>query len=110
MDLEVRQMESVKGTEPQPEPVEPPADGSSPEISERVLAYFRRNSEAMDSVEGIARFWVRDDRSVVERALVDLHEKGLLDRRLIGGTAFYSHHREDSRARADVAARTVPFG
>jgi response regulator RpfG family c-di-GMP phosphodiesterase len=105
MDPEVRPMESVRGTEPQPEPVETPADGSSPEISERVLAYFRRNSEAMDSVEGIARFWVREDRGVVERALVDLHEKGLLDRRLIGGTAFYSHPRGPSAARTDTVRR-----
>src|SRR6267142_803548 len=105
MDPEVRQMESVKGTEPQPEPVEAPADGSSPEISERVLAYFRRNSEAMDSVEGIARFWVREDRGVVERALADLHDKGLRDRRLIGGTAFYSHPRGPSAARTDTARR-----
>ena len=96
-------MGSVKGTEPQPEPVETPGTGARPEISERVLAYFRRNSEAMDSVEGIARFWVREDRSVVERALADLHRKGLLDRRLIGGTAFYSHPGESSGARADAA-------
>ena len=101
-------MGSVKGTEPQPEPVETPADGSSPEISERVLAYFRRNSEAMDSVEGIARFWVREDRGVVERALVDLHERGLLDRRLIGGTAFYSHPRESSGTPTDAARRAEP--
>jgi len=96
-------MGSVKGTEPQPKPVETPGTGARPEISERVLAYFRRNSEAMDSVEGIARFWVREDRSVVERALADLHRKGLLDRRLIGGTAFYSHPGESSGARADAA-------
>src|SRR2546422_7855346 len=96
-------MGSVKGTEPQPKPVETPGTGARPEISERVLAYFRRNSEAMDSVEGIARFWVREDRSVVERALADLHRKGLLDRRLIGGTAFYSPPGESSGARADAA-------
>src|SRR2546426_11995701 len=102
MDPEVRPMGSVKGTQPEPEPVETPADGSSPEISERVLAYFRRNSEAMDSVEGIARFWVREDRSVVERALADLHRKGLLDRRLIGGSALHSPPGESSAARADA--------
>lgn len=62
----------------------------SPDITERVLAYFRRNTEAMDSVEGIARFWVREDRDVVEQCLADLHARGFLERRLIGGTAFYS--------------------
>src|SRR2546423_6671553 len=83
-------MPSVKRTQPQPDPAATPGDGARPAISERVLAYFRRNSEAMDSVEGIARFWVRENRSVVERALNGLHDDGLLDRRLIGGAAVYS--------------------
>jgi response regulator RpfG family c-di-GMP phosphodiesterase len=65
-------------------------------ITERVLAYFHRNSDAMDSVEGIARFWVREDTRVVESTLADLQARGLLDRRLIGGTAFYSLHKDGS--------------
>ncbi len=65
-----------------------------PETSERVLDYFRRNATAMDSVEGIARFWVHEDRAVVEACLEDLHAQGLLDRRLIAGTAFYTLHRD----------------
>jgi response regulator RpfG family c-di-GMP phosphodiesterase len=65
-----------------------------PEITERVLAYFRKNASAMDSVDGIARFWVREDRSVVERGLADLHTRGFLDKRLIAGTEFYSLRRD----------------
>ena len=85
-------MGSVKGREPQPEGQ--PEAQARPEIAGRVLAYFRRNAEAMDSAEGIARFWIREDRDVVERCLTDLHSRGLLERRLIGGTAFYSCHHE----------------
>ena len=85
-------MGSVKAREPQPEGQ--PGGQPHPEIAGRVLAYFRRNAEAMDSAEGIARFWIREDRDVVERCLVDLHSRGLLERRLIGGTAFYSCHHE----------------
>jgi len=65
-----------------------------PETSERVLDYFRRNATAMDSVEGIARFWVHEEREVVEACLEDLHTRGLLDRRLIAGTAFYTLHHD----------------
>jgi response regulator RpfG family c-di-GMP phosphodiesterase len=59
-------------------------------IAEKVLRYFQQNTQAMDSVEGIARFWVREDRSVVEECLADLHRRGLLARRTIAGTDFYS--------------------
>src|ERR1700675_3967401 len=108
MTMGVRAMRAIKGRQSQPEPVETPGAGARPEISERVLAYFSRNSDAMDSVEGIARFWGREDQSVVERALVDLHEKGLLDRRIIGGTAFYSHPREAPGARSNAARKAAP--
>ena len=64
--------------------------GTRPDIAERVLRHFRRNAQAMDSVEGIARFWVHEDRSVVERCLRDLHARGLLDKRTIAGTEFFS--------------------
>ncbi len=61
-----------------------------PDIAQRVLSYFQQNARAMDSVEGIARFWVHEDRDEVERCLLDLHACGLLSRRLIAGTAFFS--------------------
>ena len=88
-------MGSVKGRATQPEGQ--PEAQPRPDISGRVLAYFRRNAEAMDSAEGIARFWIREDREVVERCLADLHSRGLLERRLIGGTAFYSCHHDSGR-------------
>lgn len=61
-----------------------------PEIGERILAYFRRNAQAMDSIDGIARFWLHEDRSAVEACLVDLSARGLLEKRTIAGAEFYS--------------------
>ncbi|MEK7283803.1 MAG: response regulator, partial [Acidobacteriota bacterium] len=96
----------ARGKQPHPDgPPKAPAPVSR-DIAERVLAYFRRNTEAMDSVEGIARFWVREDRDVVEQGLADLHARGLLDRRLIGGTAFYSCHNDLPADTRPHAART----
>lgn len=63
---------------------EPNAD-----LKEKVLKYFRNNSQAMDSVDGIARFWVQEDRSLVERCLSDLHTQGLLEGKYVAGTLFY---------------------
>ncbi len=59
-------------------------------LGHRVLEYFRQNARAMDSADGVARFWVGEQVSLVERCLVDLHHQGLLERRTIGGTDFYS--------------------
>ena len=61
-----------------------------PHLEERVLEYFQRNSHAMDSVGGVARFWVGENHGLVERCLVDLHGRGLLQKRTIAGTDFYS--------------------
>jgi response regulator RpfG family c-di-GMP phosphodiesterase len=70
-----------------------PADART-DISDRVLQYFQRHSDATDSVEGIARFWVHEDRSVVEQCLANLHAQGLLNKRTIAGTDFYSLRKE----------------
>src|SRR3989441_7588542 len=101
-------MGSVKGAQPQP--AVKPADAARPEITERVLDFFRRNAEAMDSVEGIARFWVRGDKSVVERSGAELHAQGLLDRRLIGGTAFYSLHKDAPEPRLPATGKIALSG
>ncbi len=94
-------MRSARGKQPHSNGQPKPSAAAAPDIAERVLAYFRRNTEAMDSAEGIARFWVREDREVVGQCLADLHARGLLERRLIGGTAFYS-------CRGDAPANTRP--
>jgi response regulator RpfG family c-di-GMP phosphodiesterase len=74
-----------------------PADVYRREIAQRVLAHFRQNVQAMDSVEGIARFWIGEKRDVVERCLNDLYERGLLARRNIAGTDFYSLPRSSAK-------------
>ncbi len=68
-----------------------------PDIAEQVLRHFRENDRAMDSVEGIARFWVNEDRRVVERCLEELGACGFLQKRTIAGTHFYSLPREVER-------------
>lgn len=95
-------MRSSKGRESQPD--DKGAPHPRPDIAGRVLDYFRRNAEAMDSAEGIARFWIREDRDVVERCLSDLHARGLLEQRLIGGTAFYSCLHQAAAASGPVVA------
>jgi response regulator RpfG family c-di-GMP phosphodiesterase len=74
----------------QHETSEAPIDSERPHLEERVLDYFHRNSHAMDSVDGVARFWVGENHGLVERCLVDLHGRGLLQKRTIAGTDFYS--------------------
>jgi response regulator RpfG family c-di-GMP phosphodiesterase len=73
-----------------------------PEVAGRLLDYFRRNPTAMDSVDGIARFWVHEDRAAVERALVQLEGGGLLEKRVIAGTDFYALPREPLPASPDA--------
>ena len=66
-------------------------------LGHRVLEYFRQNARAMDSADGVARFWVGEQVGLVERCLVDLHCQGLLEKRTIGGTDFYSLPKRQSR-------------
>jgi len=62
----------------------------NPSLEHRVLEYFRQNVRAMDSADGVARFWVGEQVGLVERCLIDLHHQGFLEKRTIGGTDFYS--------------------
>ncbi len=99
-------MRSGRGKQPRSSGQLKASKPAAPDIAGRVLDYFRRNTEAMDSAEGIARFWVREDRQVVGQCLADLHARGLLERRLIGGTAFYSCHGDSEAGTLPDAART----
>ncbi|PYT14869.1 MAG: hypothetical protein DMF51_07715, partial [Acidobacteria bacterium] len=101
-------MASMKGKQPQAKGS--PGGPAHSRIAERVLAYFRANTGAMDSVEGIARFWVREDPAVVEHCLADLHASGVLERRLIGGTAFYSSRKDGPAGGAAAAVPVLPAG
>ncbi len=78
----------------QHETSEAPIGSERPPLEQRVLDYFHRNAHAMDSVGGVARFWVGENHGLVERCLVDLHGRGLLQKRTIAGTDFYSLQQE----------------
>ena len=69
----------------------------SPSLEHRVLDYFRQNARAMDSADGVALFWIGEQVGLVERCLVDLHHQGLLEKRTIAGTDFYSLPKKQSR-------------
>ena len=103
-------MRSSRGRESQPDGKSGISPQPRPDIASRVLDYFRRNAEAMDSAEGIARFWIREDRDVVERCLSDLHARGLLEQRLIGGTAFYSCLQQAAAASGPAAVSEPAAG
>ncbi len=47
----------------------------------KILDYLRRNPAAKDSVEGIARWWVRDDPGDVRRVLEKLVDLNLVGKR-----------------------------
>ena len=47
----------------------------------KILDYLRRNPAAKDSVEGIARWWVREDPVEVRRVLEKLAELNLVGKR-----------------------------
>lgn len=74
----------------------------------------------MDSLEGIARIWMSEDRGVVARSLEELRARRLLAKRTIGGADFYSLPRAQEIPRmsaaelapvpgtaADIPARTI---
>ncbi len=70
------------------------------DLEARVLDHFHQNSHAMDSAEGVARFWVNENLRIVERCLLDLHDQGLLQKRTIAGTDFYSLQKDPQRPAA----------
>ena len=76
-------------------------DAERSRLEKRVLDHFRRNSRAMDSAEGVARFWVGENHHVVERCLIDLHHRGLLQKRTIAGTDLYSLEKDRELTKAE---------
>ena len=80
-------------------------DAERPELEARVLDYFHQNSNAMDSADGVARFWVNENLRLVESCLLDLHRQGLLQQRTIAGTEFYSLHNDPQRPAAPETLR-----
>jgi response regulator RpfG family c-di-GMP phosphodiesterase len=70
------------------------------DLEQRVLEYFQNNARAMDSAAGVARFWIGEQPQLVESCLMKLHGDGLLDKRTIAGTDFFSLHQDTTQASA----------
>jgi response regulator RpfG family c-di-GMP phosphodiesterase len=69
-------------------------------LEQRVLEYFQSNARAMDSAAGVARFWIGEHPQLVESCLMKLHGDGLLDKRTIAGTDFFSLHQDATQSPA----------
>ncbi len=82
-------------------------EGARPDLADRVLRYFDQHPTAMDSLEGIARFWVHEERGAVEGCLLDLHRRGLLDKRTIAGIDLFSAVAARPAAGARMAGRIL---
>lgn len=59
-------------------------------LASKILDYFRRHPRAKDSVEGIAKWWVDEERIEVRRALEELVDRGLVERRSNASIELYS--------------------
>jgi len=51
------------------------------QLAFKILDYIRRNPSAKDSIEGIAKWWVREDPVEVRRVLEKLAELDLVGKR-----------------------------
>lgn len=77
------------------------------EVAERILRYLREHPEAKDTVEGIAEWWLAEDKIThavdqVSEAVAWLVEKGhLMERQVAGGKTIY----EINTKRCDQTAR-----
>ncbi|RMF88552.1 MAG: hypothetical protein D6736_10235 [Nitrospinota bacterium] len=56
----------------------------------KIVAYFLENRHAMDTVRGIAEWWIQEDLDATQVALHHLVEQGIVVVRFYIGTNFYS--------------------
>lgn len=75
---------------------QPPEDAPDPEVADAVLSYLRRHPQAADTLLGITRWWLPQQRyerehGRIEAVLKVLAERGQLQvRKLPDGTALYT--------------------
>ncbi len=63
---------------------------SSHPLCQQIVAFLAENEGAMDSVEGIARFWVGNDELAVRSALDCLVSSGVVVAQVLSSGAYYS--------------------
>ena len=71
------------------------------ELMRKVLRYLETHPDALDTAEGIAKWWVYADEKAVEKVLQRLMHKGILQRRKLGESAYYGLHRDYRGIRSD---------
>lgn len=79
------------------------------EIAALIMGYFEEHPQAMDTLEGIAewwlmRKWVRAEVEALSRVLRQLAERGLVE---VSGGGQYQHYR--LKTSTDQHARGEPF-
>lgn len=55
----------------------------------QILRYLERHPDAMDTAEGIARWWVGEDLATVQSALAMLTDRDLVSGRLLMGRLYF---------------------
>jgi Fe2+ or Zn2+ uptake regulation protein len=68
--------------------------GKESPLALQILDYLRRHPQAKDSVEGIAQFWVSADPIEVRRALDQLVDMKLVEKRSSAAMDLYSMSEE----------------
>jgi hypothetical protein len=79
---------------------------SSP-LCERIVQFFSGHTDVVDTWEGIADWWVQDDRRLTRDALDRLVGLGVLVRRVRGGRELFSYT-PDRSLRAWIEQRYTP--
>lgn len=85
-----------------------PSDMRSPRpkaaaaLRRQIVAYLAAHPRALDTLDGIARWWVEDDPKAVEPVLAQLEHRGIVRRRELGAAVYFSldprHHGRDADA------------
>ena len=56
----------------------------------RIVLYLETHPRALDTIDGIASWWVREDRRAVQRGLDLLERAGVVERKELGGAVYFA--------------------
>jgi len=79
----------------------------APELMRQILRYLDAHPDALDTADGIAKWWVYADGKAVEKAIERLMQKGILQRRKLGGLSYYGLHQDYRGIRSDDLLRKL---